>query len=200
MISKQISFKPAMPPKNNITKDEALRMAIEALGNVSSKITKWTNGGNWLNGEKAINACKAALQEDALDRMAENARELGLDYDVKCSDHPDAPHGFCRNTSHSAGRYVCECEGWEAERKRSEQAPVAEVTSQTGADITMSWWHEPALPIGTKLYTRPTKKLSDNEIALLWANNAVPLVGKDYLKITRAIEDKLLEINNGNNT
>ena len=33
------------------------------------------------------------------------------------------------------------------------QEPVAAVTSETGADITMSWWHEPALPIGTKLFT-----------------------------------------------
>lgn len=29
-----------------------------------------------------------------------------------CSIHPDAPHGFDRNGSHSAGRYVCECESW----------------------------------------------------------------------------------------
>jgi hypothetical protein len=29
----------------------------------------------------------------------------------KCSDHPDAPHGFARNASHNAGEYVCECEG-----------------------------------------------------------------------------------------
>ncbi len=36
-----------------------------------------------------------------------------------------------------------------------EQEPVATVTSETGADITMSWWHEPALPIGTKLFTHP---------------------------------------------
>jgi hypothetical protein len=35
--------------------------------------------------------------------------------EVPCSTHPDAPHGFQRNASHSAGRYVCECEGWEAE-------------------------------------------------------------------------------------
>ena len=35
------------------------------------------------------------------------------------------------------------------------QEPAAEVTSETGADITMSWWHEPALPVGTKLYTQP---------------------------------------------
>ena len=38
-----------------------------------------------------------------------------------CSNHPDAPHGFDRNASHNAGRYVCECEGWtpeESEEKR----------------------------------------------------------------------------------
>ena len=29
-----------------------------------------------------------------------------------CNQHPDAPHGFCRQASHGAGRYVCECEGW----------------------------------------------------------------------------------------
>ena len=32
-----------------------------------------------------------------------------------CSEHPDAPHGFIRNASHSLGRYVCECEGWRPE-------------------------------------------------------------------------------------
>jgi hypothetical protein len=30
-----------------------------------------------------------------------------------CNQHPDAPHGFNRNASHNAGRYVCDCEGWE---------------------------------------------------------------------------------------
>jgi len=29
-----------------------------------------------------------------------------------CNPHPNAPHGFNRNASHSANRYVCECEGW----------------------------------------------------------------------------------------
>jgi hypothetical protein len=32
---------------------------------------------------------------------------------VKCKTHPDAPHGFARNASHNAGRYVCQCEHWE---------------------------------------------------------------------------------------
>lgn len=46
--------------------EQALRMAIEAL----------LYGTNHT---KAVKACKAALQENALDRMAaDNARELGL--------------------------------------------------------------------------------------------------------------------------
>ena len=36
-----------------------------------------------------------------------------------------------------------------------EPEAVATVTSETGADISMSWWHEPALPVGTKLYLHP---------------------------------------------
>ena len=32
--------------------------------------------------------------------------------EVPCSTHPDAPHGFNRNGSHSLDRYVCDCEGW----------------------------------------------------------------------------------------
>lgn len=31
---------------------------------------------------------------------------------TKCSDRPDAPHGFNRSSSHAEGRYVCDCECW----------------------------------------------------------------------------------------
>lgn len=55
--------------------EEALRMAIEAIEEDWHLIPMPDYA------VKTINACKAALQEDALDRMAENARELGLDYD-----------------------------------------------------------------------------------------------------------------------
>jgi hypothetical protein len=37
--------------------------------------------------------------------------------DKPCKDHPDAPHGFMRDASHSAGRYVCECESWEPPKR-----------------------------------------------------------------------------------
>jgi hypothetical protein len=36
-----------------------------------------------------------------------------------CKTHPDAPHGFDRNASHSADRYVCECEGWEPPKEKA---------------------------------------------------------------------------------
>jgi len=42
----------------------------------------------------------------------------GINYDnqeVSCKDHPDAPHGFDRDSSHAMDRYVCECESWEPE-------------------------------------------------------------------------------------
>ena len=53
-------------------------------------------------------------------------------------------------------------------KAQPEQEPVTTVTSETGADITMSWWHEPALPIGTKLYATPPQRtlvwMTDEEI------------------------------------
>ena len=36
---------------------------------------------------------------------------------MDCKTHPDAPHGFLRNASHTEGRYVCECEYWKEDMK-----------------------------------------------------------------------------------
>lgn len=48
--------------------------------------------------------------------IAELRIALGVDVPARgnttCNPHPDAPHGFNRNASHNAGRYVCDCEGW----------------------------------------------------------------------------------------
>jgi dienelactone hydrolase len=50
----------------------------------------------------------------ALETAIEDARRYDpqVEQKVTCKEHPDAPHGFDRNASHSLGRYVCECEGW----------------------------------------------------------------------------------------
>jgi len=58
-----------------MTKDEALDLALEALDD----LLYWDNGKpEYDQARKAITAIKQAR---ALDKMAENARELGLDYE-----------------------------------------------------------------------------------------------------------------------
>jgi len=87
--------------------------------------------------------------------------------DNRCKDHPDAPHGFMRDASHSAGRYVCECESWEPK-----QEPVAWMHVQGNYEepsfrqlfddeVERGWGQYP-------LYTAPPKRewvgLTDAEI------------------------------------
>jgi hypothetical protein len=47
--------------------------------------------------------------------VAEIEKEIEIEEQVPCKTHPDAPHGFDRNASHSLDRYVCRCEHWEPE-------------------------------------------------------------------------------------
>ena len=113
---------------------KAAEQALEALEDIFGKEKKDVG---------AINALRQALAHEAMDKMVAENQKLGLyDDDLQgaiekgtkawadvpdatkwveelrgntpdCKTHPDAPHGFDRNASHSADRYVCECEGWE---------------------------------------------------------------------------------------
>ena len=70
-----------------------------------------------------------------------------------------------------------------------EQEPVAVVTSQTGDPaMTMSWHHEPALPIGTKLYAAPParKPLTDEDISAIVQSMSAHTW--DVYMLARAIE------------
>jgi hypothetical protein len=44
----------------------------------------------------------------------------------ECNPHPNAPHGFLRQASHSAGRYVCECEYWDEDEYNLSIANILE--------------------------------------------------------------------------
>jgi hypothetical protein len=82
------------------TKDEALKMAIEAMEDLCEAFmlgADWRGVGVYDGTVDALQACNEALETP------------------ECNPHPKAPHGFNRNASHSAGRYVCECEGWQLE-------------------------------------------------------------------------------------
>lgn len=32
---------------------------------------------------------------------------------MTCNQHPKAPHGFDRSSSHNTDQYVCDCENWD---------------------------------------------------------------------------------------
>jgi hypothetical protein len=67
----------------------------------------------WLNGSNKMGA--GALAEKLLEWLrarADGVQEVPERGNTTCNPHPDAQHGFNRNASHSAGRYVCDCEGW----------------------------------------------------------------------------------------
>lgn len=49
---------------------------------------------------------------DALGYTPVDPPSPNSDTEPPCNPHPDAPHGFDRNSSLNEDRYVCECEGW----------------------------------------------------------------------------------------
>jgi len=52
-----------------------------------------------------------------LEKAWDEAQKAAWSETPECKTDPRAPHGFDRNASHSADRYVCECEGWEPPKK-----------------------------------------------------------------------------------
>jgi hypothetical protein len=102
------------------------------------------------------------------------------------------------------------CDAEEALRQalETEQEPVATVTSESGnPNLSMSWWHEPALPVGTKIYTSPPKRewvgLTADEI---WKCNKASGSAVEFhicyehqnvLDFAESIEEKLKEKNGG---
>jgi len=66
------------------------------------------SGKSW-NTRAALSSHQAATDKDSL-----TVAPVALGGEPPCNPHPDAPHGYNRNASHNAGRYVCDCEGWAA--------------------------------------------------------------------------------------
>jgi hypothetical protein len=90
-----------------MTKDEALRLALEALSEAHYVVE---HRQDVKKREQAITAIKAALANEALDKMAENARELGLDYEP---EQPKVRTGNCLRVG------VCASEGHKIQPQRT---------------------------------------------------------------------------------
>ena len=109
--------------------------------------------------------------------------------DIRCKEHPDAPHGFDRNASHNADRYVCECEGWEPK-----QEPFCYHDGVNQVDEEFKD-HSDVFPLYLAAPQREWVGLTDEEI---WSNGSrLSLSERGIREFARAIEAKLKEKNGG---
>jgi len=89
---------------------EVMELALEALKTNNKEWKSLADSGDagyW----KAEDQDHYQLTEKSIKVLEEALKQE--QYEPKCKTHPDAPHGFVRNASHSEDRYVCECEFWE---------------------------------------------------------------------------------------
>jgi hypothetical protein len=84
----------------------AAQQALEALEELNGWPSLAPPLASQAGRQAAINL-RAALEQFAHPPRRETEQE------PQCNPHPNAPHGFLRNASHTEGRYVCACEYWQ---------------------------------------------------------------------------------------
>jgi hypothetical protein len=80
----------------------------------------------------------------------------------KCNPHSKAPHGFMREASHQAARYVCECEGWDAYDAGREEGVQAMLKYEKDNYIPLT--ASEIVDCATAVYQCDMNDLSDNTI------------------------------------
>ena len=63
-----------------------------------------------------------------------------MNKEIDCKTHPNAPHGFVRNASHTEDRYVCECEYWEEPKVNERIKELANEAEEYAARVTTGDW------------------------------------------------------------
>ena len=131
---------------------EALTLALEALEVANSCVDGYyiPKGKTHLPEiELAITAIKEALANEALDKMAENARELGLDYEP---EQPKVRTGNCLRVG------VCASEGHKIAPQRTWVGLTDEEKSSfwTADQMTKKEWDELFAAIEAKLKAKNT--------------------------------------------
>ena len=125
---------------------------------------------------------------------------MSLDEEVSCKTHPDAPHGFLRNASHNADRYVCECEHWEDPKMTD---PIAwlnpdpdyeQICPEIGYEATYCEQHPKDLGWIPLYAQREWVGLTDEEISEVLGSD-IHAEQSGELRFIRAIESKLKEKN-----
>jgi hypothetical protein len=158
-----------------MTKDEALALALEALDN----LLYWDNGKS--DYDQAREAITAIKQARALDKKAENARELGLDYEPVCDKDPQG----CWSVRCQLGK---KCKNTPPAAQPAPVQPMAHIVGEI--DHAGKVW-KPA--------QRPWFGLTDEEVAKIVDEQTTDNQGYDIWcdgqGVARAIEAKLKEKN-----
>ena len=147
---------------------------------------------HWIDGaEKATDSLRQAIQEEALNRKAENARELGLTYEVDSEAEKQEPCYCDANGIGEPGVSCGDCPIRDYKKPPAEkQEPVAWMQSD---HEHISLWKDDYYTI--PLYTHPPKRewvgLTDEEMHACWDSPLTPL----GMKHARMIEAKLKEKN-----
>jgi len=178
-----------------MNKDETLKFALDVLKNTAS----WNASQQYTREQKAIKAIEAALANEALERKAENARELGLDYEP---DYKTLWQQMCKRrddldkelaaTERQVEILSDSLSQLSKQQAKDEPVPVA-IVEVFGKDWRLDYM---ALPVGKhKLYAQQytyttlsqRKPLTDDQITLIIADCASSHQHTD-IHLARAIE------------
>ena len=170
-----------------MTKDEALDLALEAL---EESLYATTAKSQLL----AFEALTAIKQARALDKMAENARELGLDYEPVAPVQEDwgpGPHE-CHSLTAAP---VQEPVAWRYRGILHDFDP----SDWAEGPVTLLYTTPPAAVVNQQLTTKPAAQrqwvgLTDEEITALKRNGERYISSQDF---ARAVLAKSKEKNNG---
>jgi hypothetical protein len=130
---------------------EALNLALEALEADPAEMVEDENGHMVFRRIQAIITLREALANEALDKMAENARELGLDYEP---EQPKVRTGNCLRVG------VCASEGHKIQPQRTWVGLTDEEIKRIGKlDLDSNYfglWYDFAKAIEAKLKEKNT--------------------------------------------
>jgi len=113
---------------------EAMQQALEAMERYQVKRQDFDRFAD------EITALRKALANEALDKKAENARELGLDYEPVCNKDPQG----CWNVRCQLGK---KCKNTQAQRTwvSLTDEELSEVYNQADWDTVNGWEYERAI-------------------------------------------------------
>ena len=104
-----------------------------------------------------------------------------MNEEIECKTHPNAPHGFVRNASHTEDRYVCECEYWEEPKVNERIRLLAEQATtyiEPTADSGEGWIFDKEK--FAQLIVQECMKLNSKELSITAIERLLPMYREHF--------------------